>query len=73
MQIECKYWLQYRSVDLCWYDSSPYLTLEDAREAYDACLANRPRGNYRIVERNDKIVWPIDPPTDIDPASQLGA
>jgi len=64
-----RYWLQYRSVDLQWYDSSPYLTLEDAKEAYETCLANRPRGNYRIVERNDVIVWP----RDFDPASELGA
>lgn len=65
----CKWWLQYRSVDLQWYDSSPYLTLGEAISAYELCLANRPRGNYRVVERSDKIVWPVE----IDPASQGGA
>lgn len=68
-RMEPKWWLQYRSVDLQWYDSSPYLTLDEAKEAYDTCLANRPRGNYRVVERTDVIVWP----KDIDPATQFGA
>lgn len=57
---ELAWWLQYRSVDLCWYDSSPYLTLDEAIVAYDACLANRPRGNYRIVERKNVVVWPLE-------------
>jgi hypothetical protein len=65
----CKYWLQYRSVDLHWYDSSPYLTLDEAKDAYDTCLANRPKGNYRIVERTDVVIWP----REIDPASSGGA
>jgi len=65
--MEPKYWLQYRSVNLLWYDSSPYLTLDEAMDAYDICLANRPKGSYRVIERTDKVVWPIDP------ASQGGA
>jgi len=62
------WYLQYRSVDGNWYDSGSFSNLEDAKRVYGEYLVHR-KLYYRVIERTDKVVWPID----IDPATQLGA
>jgi hypothetical protein len=64
-----KLWvLQYKSVDGNWYDSGAFSELDLAKDVWDK--TSRPH-NYRVVERSDKVVWPLD--EKIDPAKELGA
>lgn len=68
------YWTQYRSVDGKWYDNQAADTLDEAKRLYTYSVERRGHGgvvNYRVIERTDKVVWPVD--TTIDPASQGGA
>lgn len=62
------WYMQYRSIDGNWYDSGVFDNLEDAKRVYDG---SRRKENYRIVQRVDKVVWPVD--MAIDPASSGGA
>jgi hypothetical protein len=52
-----------------WYDQGYYIALKDAKEDYDA--RGERRVWFRIVERSDKVVWPV--PVETDPAKELGA
>lgn len=64
-----KLWfLQYRSIDGHWYDSGAYDSFEAAKLVWDN---SGRKENYRVIERTDKVVWPVD--ATIDPASQGGA
>lgn len=53
-----------------WYDQGYYIALEDAKADYEARDAEK-RVWLRVVERSDRVVWPVD--ATIDPASQGGA
>ena len=66
------FWLQYRSIDGRWYDDSSFLEKETAITEYKLRMTGRPeqRSLYQVVERTDKVVWPV---MTIDPASTAGA
>jgi hypothetical protein len=60
------WYLQYKSIDGQWYDSQPFGSLDEAKERY---MASGRKENYRVVERTDKVVWPVES----DPAKEFGA
>lgn len=69
-----KVWvLQYRGTDGTWFDESGYALngFEDAKLMYESLgrRGTRWQATHRIVERSDRVVWPVE----IDPASAFSA